>query len=77
MQEESVLGALLEKPKKRKGGVVKTQTLREGGLGAKRDYLRNIQPIMGTAFAGSRGFKDGGVLDRPMFSPLMLEGGDI
>tara|TARA_A100001388_G_scaffold72863_1_gene51637 strand:+ start:1077 stop:2165 length:1089 start_codon:yes stop_codon:yes gene_type:complete len=71
-----VLGALLEKPKKRKGSVVKTQTLPEGGLGAKRDYLRNIQPIMGTAFAGSRGFKDGGVLDRPMFTP-MLEGGDI
>ena len=45
-----VLGALLEKPKKRKGGVVKTQTLREVGLGAKRDYLRNIQPIDGYGF---------------------------
>ena len=31
---------------------------------------------MGTAFAGSRGFKDGGVLDRPVAS-LMLEGGDV
>ena len=53
-----------------------TNTLPPGGLGAKRDYLKNIQPITGTAFAGSRGFKNGGTLDRPMFKP-MLDGGDI
>ena len=56
--------------------IQRTNTLPAGGLGTKRDYLRNIRPIMGTAFAGSRGFKDGGVLDRPMFTP-MLKGGDI
>ena len=60
----------------RRVSIQRTQTLPTGGLGAKRDYLRNIQPIQGTAFAGSRGFKDGGVLDRPMFTP-MLDGGDI
>ena len=59
-----------------KGSLVRTQTLPAGGLGAKRDYLRNIRPIDGTAFAGGRGFKDGGTLDRPMFKP-MLDGGDI
>ena len=53
-----------------------TNTLPAGGLGAKRDYLRNIRNIDGTAFAGSRGFKDGGTLNRPMFKP-MLDGGDI
>jgi len=53
-----------------------TNTLPAGGLGTKRDYLRNIRPITGTAFAGSRGFKNGGTLDRPMFKP-MLDGGDI
>jgi hypothetical protein len=60
----------------RRVSIQRTQTLPTGGLGAKRDYLRNIRPIDGTAFAGSRGFKDGGVLDRPMFTP-MLDGGDI
>ena len=68
---KNVLGALLEEPKKQKGTLVRTQTLPTGGLGAKRDYLRNIQPIQGTTFAA-----DGGVLDRPMFKP-MLDGGDI
>ena len=51
--------------------IQRTNTLPAGGLGAKRDYLRNIQPIQGTTFAA-----DGGVLDRPMFTP-MLKGGDI
>ena len=56
--------------------IQRTNTLPAGGLGSKRDYLKNIRLIDGTAFAGSRGFKDGGVLDRPMFTP-MLKGGDI
>ena len=51
--------------------IQRTNTLPAGGLGAKRDYLRNIRPIQGTTFAA-----DGGVLDRPMFTP-MLKGGDI
>lgn len=68
---KNVLGALLEEPKKQKGTLVRTQTLPTGGLGAKRDYLRNIQPIQGTTFAA-----DGGTLNRPMFKP-MLDGGDI
>ena len=68
---KNVLGALLEEPKKQKGTLVRTQTLPTGGLGAKRDYLRNIQPIQGTTFAA-----DGGVLNRPMYKP-MLDGGDI
>ena len=72
----NVLSALLFDSPEPKGTNVMTQTLPAGGLGAKRDYLKSIRPIMGTAFAGSRGFKDGGVLNRPMFTP-MLEGGDI
>jgi len=60
----------------RRVSIQRTRTLPTGGLGAKRDYLRNIRNIDGTAFAGSRGFKNGGTLNRPMFKP-MLDGGDI
>tara|TARA_R110000782_G_scaffold97916_4_gene183028 strand:- start:1507 stop:2706 length:1200 start_codon:yes stop_codon:yes gene_type:complete len=69
----SVLQALLDKPREveQKGSLVRTKTLPTGGLGAKRDYLRQMTPIQGSTFAA-----DGGALNRRMFKP-MLEGGDI